>query len=87
MQAGRFLPTILLIGFFYMLTRGASSQMGGGASGIFNVGKSKAVKATNVSTKFKDVAGLQEAKKEIMEFVDIMQNPERFVCRASCWLS
>ena len=61
--------------------------MGGGASGIFNVGKSKAVKATNVSTKFKDVAGLQEAKKEIMEFVDIMQNPERFVCRASCWLS
>jgi len=77
-ELSRFLPTILLIGFFYLLTRGVSAQMGGGSQGMFNVGKSKAVKATKVKTKFKDVAGLGEAKTEIMEFVDIMQNPERY---------
>merc|ERR1719333_828773 len=50
----------------------------GGPGGLFNVGKSKAVRAQKVATRFKDVAGLQEAKREIMEFVDILQNPERY---------
>merc|ERR1719333_1465161 len=50
----------------------------GGMGGMMNVGKSKAVKAKNVSTKFADVAGLKEAKREVMEFVDILQNPERY---------
>jgi len=77
-EASRFLPTLLLIGFFLLLSRGVSSQMGVGQGGIFNVGKSKAVKATKVTTRFSDVAGLQEAKVEIMEFVDILQNPERY---------
>merc|ERR1719487_2957221 len=50
----------------------------GGPGGIFNVGKSKAVKATKVATRFSDVAGLKEAKVEVMEFVDILKNPERY---------
>merc|ERR1719333_1751814 len=50
----------------------------GGPGGIFNVGKSKAVRASKEKTRFKDVAGLKEAKVEIMEFVDILQNPERY---------
>merc|ERR1719333_774631 len=50
----------------------------GGMGGLFNVGKSKAVRATKVDTRFKDVAGLKEAKREVMEFVDILQNPERY---------
>ena len=78
-EVGRFLPTLLLIGFFYMLSRGIGAQMGGGgAQNMFSVGKSKAVRATKVTTRFKDVAGLDEAKVEIMEFVDILQNPERY---------
>ena len=77
-EVGRFVPTLLIIAFFYFI----SQRMGGGAggqAGMFNsVGKSKAVRATKVTTRFKDVAGLNEAKGEIMEFVDILQNPERY---------
>ena len=49
-EVGRFAPTLLIIGFFFILSRGMGAQMGGGpGGGLFNVGKSKAVKATKVS--------------------------------------
>merc|ERR1719163_1032810 len=65
-----------------MLSRGMAGGLGGGAGGaqgMFNVGKSKAIRATKVQTRFKDVAGLKEAKAEIMEFVSFLKNPEKFL--------
>jgi AFG3 family protein len=53
----------------------------GGAGGIFSVGKSKAQifdKDTNVKLNFNDVAGLEEAKTEVMEIVDFLKNPKKY---------
>jgi len=48
-EVGRFAPTLLIIGFSLILSRGMGASGGGGpGGGLFNVGKSKAVKATKV---------------------------------------
>ncbi|PLB45698.1 AAA+-type ATPase the peptidase M41 domain-containing protein [Aspergillus steynii IBT 23096] len=75
-----FAPTLILIGSVFWLTRRAAGG-GGGQSGIFGIGKSRAKKfnhETDIKIKFSDVAGMDEAKVEIMEFVSFLQQPERF---------
>ena len=76
------LPFGLLIVFYIILMRGMGRNMGGGGAGsIFNIGKSRAQlydKNTSVNVTFKDVAGLEEAKVEIMEVVDFLKNPEKY---------
>lgn len=79
----KFLPTIVLVGFLLMSMRGMGGGAGGGGGGIgniFKVGKSPAKKITkeDINITFKDVAGVDEAKKEIMEFVDFLRNQTRF---------
>merc|ERR1719387_2926640 len=54
---------------------------GGGGRNIFSVGKSKPTiisKEKNTGVLFKDVAGLAEAKVEVMEVVDFLKNPEKY---------
>ena len=80
---GWLIPLALLIVFYIILMRGMGRNMGGGggAGSIFNIGKSRAQlydKNTSVNVTFKDVAGLEEAKVEIMEVVDFLKNPEKY---------
>eukprot|EP01132_Coremiostelium_polycephalum_P005896 gene5896-7343_t len=71
------LPSLLIIGFLLYGSRNFNLMGGsGGASGLF-AQKSKAVKSTSTTT-FKDVAGMDEAKEEIMEFVQFLKNPEKY---------
>ena len=73
-------PTILFIGALFWLSRRAASG-GGGNSGIFGIGKSRAKRfnhEADIKTKFADVAGMDEAKVEIMEFVSFLKDPSKY---------
>jgi ATP-dependent metalloprotease FtsH len=74
-------PIILLVGVFFLIMRFMSRGGGGGGGQIFNIGKSKAQlfdKDTSVNITFNDVAGLEEAKVEVMEIVDFLKNPSKY---------
>jgi len=75
------LPILLIAVWLFMMRRMAGGAAGGGAGGIFSVGKSRAQifdKDTNVKINFHDVAGLEEAKTEVMEIVDFLKNPKKY---------
>ncbi|MGE9311742.1 ATP-dependent zinc metalloprotease FtsH [Niabella sp. CJ426] len=80
---GYLLPFVLLLGVWILLMRKMSGGAGGagGPGGIFSIGKSKATlfdKGTKVNITFADVAGLDEAKVEVMEIVDFLRNPKKY---------
>lgn len=77
-----FLPVLLIIGFWlFMMRRMAGGAGGGGGSQIFSIGKSKAKlfdEKSEIKVTFKDVAGLEGAKEEIVEIVEFLKNPEKY---------
>jgi len=76
------LPVLLLVGFWVFIMKRMGGGAGGGGGGqIFNIGKSKATlfdKESQVTITFNDVAGLEEAKQEVMEIVDFLKNPKKY---------
>ena len=76
------LVLIVVVWVLLMRKMGGGGGSGGGPGGIFNVGKSKATLfekgGTKVNITFADVAGLEEAKEEVMEIVDFLKNPKKY---------
>lgn len=78
---GWIIPVLVLVGIWFFIMRMMSRGAGGAGGQIFNIGKSKAQlfdKNTNVNVTFKDVAGLEEAKVEIIEIVDFLKTPDKY---------
>ena len=70
------LPILLIFLLYFFLFR----KMGGGMGSVFGAGQSraKAVDEGNVKTRFSDVAGVDEAKEELVEVVDFLKQPKKY---------
>ncbi|MEN9742766.1 MAG: hypothetical protein RLZZ65_571 [Bacteroidota bacterium] len=72
---------IIVLIWMFVMRRMSGGGGGGGGGQIFNIGKSRAQvyekgKSTNIT--FKDVAGLEGAKEEIVEIVEFLKNPKKY---------
>ncbi len=76
------LPWLFIIGVWIFIMRGMSRGAGGAGGGIMNVGKARAQEFNHEDpdkkVTFKDVAGLEEAKVEIMEIVDFLKHADKY---------
>ncbi len=77
------LPWLLLIGFFIYINKKMREQIGGkgGGTGLFGFGKThaKKIKKKEVEVTFEDVAGLENAKKELKEMADYLKDPSAYL--------
>ena len=75
------IPALLIIGLWVFFMRRVGGGGGGAGGQIFNIGKSKASlfdANSKVNVTFADVAGLDEAKEEVMEVVDFLKTPKKY---------
>ncbi len=75
------IPILILVAIWLFIMRRVSGGAAGPGAQIFNIGKSKATlfdSKGKVSVTFEDVAGLDEAKEEVMEVVDFLKNPKKY---------
>ncbi len=74
------LPFLIIGVLWYFIYRRMAGAAGGGAGGIFGVGKSKATKVEpeKVGVTFKDVGGADEAIAELQEIIQFLKTPEQF---------
>ena len=84
-------PTLLLFGLLFLIFRGASRSLAGGAGSFAGFGKARArrYEPSEQRTTFADVAGIDEATEELAEVVDFLKNPIATSgsggwCRAAC---
>ncbi|NNC95898.1 MAG: ATP-dependent zinc metalloprotease FtsH [Chitinophagales bacterium] len=78
---GWIIPFAIIILLWIFIMRRVSGGMGGAGGQIFNIGKSKATlfdRENTTSLSFNDVAGLDEAKEEVMEIVDFLKSPKKY---------
>ena len=71
------LPTIILIGFFFYMFR-QSAQLGGGKAMGFGRTNAKMLTPDQHKVTFADIAGIDEAKAELVEIVDFLKNPSKY---------
>ncbi|MCS6991884.1 MAG: ATP-dependent zinc metalloprotease FtsH [Chitinophagales bacterium] len=75
------IPIVIVVAIWIFIMRRMAGGIGGPGGQIFNFGKSKATlfdKGQRVNVTFADVAGLDEAKAEVMEIVDFLKNPKKY---------
>lgn len=75
------LPFVIIVALWIFIMRRVGGGAGGAGAQIFNIGKSKATlfdQNSKVNITFQDVAGLDEAKEEVMEVVDFLKNPKKY---------
>jgi cell division protease FtsH len=72
-------PTLLIVGLFiWIARRAAGGGAGGGMLGQFGRSRAKRVEQNEQTVTFKDVAGIDEAKEELVEVVDFLRNPDKY---------
>lgn len=74
------IPWLLIIGVWLLIMRGAQ-RVQGGPGGLFSFGASKAKlqESRQAPVTFKDVAGMENAKKDMRETIEFLKNPSRFM--------
>ena len=73
-------PTLLLVGLFiFLMRRAAGAAGGGGVLGQFGRSRARRVESASQTVNFDDVAGIDEAEEQLVEVVDFLKNPERYL--------